>query len=71
MRGTDRKTYFRIVSKNEVNEYLVFLCEYIGEFINAVIHEDVNQIGFEWILIDNLQNEPIYSSKHLNIIYAC
>lgn len=42
---------------------LVFLCEYIGEIANAEIHGDVNQIGYEWLHIDNLQNVPLYPSK--------
>lgn len=42
---------------------LVFLCEYIGEIKNAEIHGDTNQIGFEWLSIENLMNEPLYPSK--------
>lgn len=42
---------------------LVFLCEYIGEIKNAEIHGDKNQIGFEWLSIENLMNEPLYPSK--------
>lgn len=42
---------------------LVFLCDYIGEIESAKIHEDKNQIGFEWISIENLMNEPLYPSK--------
>lgn len=42
---------------------LVFLCDYIGEIENAEIHGDKNQIGFEWLSIDNLQNETLYPSK--------
>jgi ADP-ribose pyrophosphatase YjhB (NUDIX family) len=42
---------------------LVFLCDYIGEIENAIIHGDINQIGFEWISIENLLNEPLYPSK--------
>jgi 8-oxo-dGTP diphosphatase len=42
---------------------LVFLCDYIGEIENAKIHEDKNQIGFEWLSIENLMNEPLYPSK--------
>jgi 8-oxo-dGTP diphosphatase len=41
----------------------VFLCDYIGEIENAKIHEDKNQIGFEWLSIENLMNEPLYPSK--------
>lgn len=42
---------------------LVFLCDYIGEIENAKIHKDKNQIGFEWLPIENLMNEPLYPSK--------
>lgn len=42
---------------------LVFLCDYIGEIKNAEIHGDKNQIGFEWLSIENLINEPLYPSK--------
>lgn len=41
----------------------VFLCDYIGEIENAKIHEDKNQIGFEWLSIEYLMNEPLYPSK--------
>ncbi len=42
---------------------LVFLCEYIGEIEKAEIHGDGNQIGFEWLPIENLANIPLYPSK--------
>ncbi len=42
---------------------LVFLCDYIGEIKNAKLHGDKNQVGFEWISIENLMNEPLYPSK--------
>jgi 8-oxo-dGTP diphosphatase len=42
---------------------LVFLCDYIGEIKNAEINGDKNQIGFEWLSIENLMNEPLYPSK--------
>lgn len=42
---------------------LVFLCDYIGEIRNAQIHGDKNQVGFEWLSIENLINEPLYPSK--------
>lgn len=42
---------------------LVFLCDYIGEIENAKIHKDKNQVGFEWLSIENLMNEPLYPSK--------
>lgn len=42
---------------------LVFLCEYVGEIEKAEIHGDHNQIGFAWLSIENLMNEPLYPSK--------
>lgn len=42
---------------------LVFLCDYIGNIDNVEIQVDINQIGFEWISIDNLLKEPLYPSK--------
>lgn len=42
---------------------LVFLCEYIGEIDNAKIQGDTNQVGFQWLPIENLMNEPLYPSK--------
>ncbi|HAR87225.1 MAG TPA: DNA mismatch repair protein MutT [Clostridium sp.] len=42
---------------------LVFLCEYIKEIPDAEISGDYNQIGFDWLPIENLMNEPLYPSK--------
>ncbi len=42
---------------------LVFLCDYIGEIEDAEIQGDTNQVGVEWLSIDNLQNEVLYPSK--------
>lgn len=42
---------------------LVFLCEYIKEIPDAEITGDHNQIGFDWLPIENLMNEPLYPSK--------
>jgi len=42
---------------------LVFLCEYIKEIHDAEITGDYNQIGFDWLPIENLMNEPLYPSK--------
>ncbi len=42
---------------------LVFLCEYIGKIEKAELHGDHNQIGFEWLPIENLMNTPLYPSK--------
>lgn len=42
---------------------LVFLCKFIKEIPNAKIISDHNQIGFQWLPIENLMNEPLYPSK--------
>lgn len=42
---------------------LVFLCEYLGEINNAVLHSDTNQIGYEWLDIGTLNVQPLYPSK--------
>ncbi len=42
---------------------LVFLCEYIGEIKNIEIQGDRNQVGLEWIAIDNLKTVLFYPSK--------
>ena len=42
---------------------LVFLCEYIRELPNAEIISDCNQIGYEWLPVESLINEPLYPSK--------
>ncbi|MBU5590151.1 NUDIX domain-containing protein [Clostridium sp. MSJ-4] len=42
---------------------LVFLCDYVREIEGAEIHGDKNQIGFQWLSIENLINEPLYPSK--------
>ena len=42
---------------------LVFLCEYIDEIPNAVIKGDIGQIGYDWLPVNNLINEPLYPSR--------
>lgn len=42
---------------------LVFLCEYIGEIKNAVLHSDTNQVGYDWLEIKSLNHSPLYPSK--------
>lgn len=42
---------------------LVFLCEFLSEDNTVNIKADVNQVGNEWLSIDNLMNEPLYPSK--------
>ncbi len=42
---------------------LVFLCEYIDEIKDAVLHGDRNQVGVEWLDISTLNRQPLYPSK--------
>lgn len=42
---------------------LVFLCEYIGEIENAILHSDTNQVGYDWLDIKTLNTAPLYPSK--------
>lgn len=42
---------------------MVFLCEYIGEIKNAVLHSDTNQVGYDWLEIKTLNHLPLYPSK--------
>lgn len=42
---------------------LVFLCEYIREIPNAILHGDTNQIGYDWIDINTLNHSKLYPSK--------
>jgi len=42
---------------------LIFLCEYVGLVNGAVLHEDTNQVGYEWLAIENLAEKPLYPSK--------
>ena len=42
---------------------LVFLCEYVGEIENAVLHADTNQVAVEWLDIATLLSQPLYPSK--------
>lgn len=42
---------------------LVFLCEYVGEIPDSVLHGDTNQIGYDWLDIENLISQPLYPSK--------
>jgi len=42
---------------------LVFLCEYLGELENAVLHGDMNQTGVEWLDLATLNTAPLYPSK--------
>lgn len=42
---------------------LVFLCEYVGEIKNAVLHGDLNQAGYDWLEIKSLNHSQLYPSK--------
>ncbi len=42
---------------------LVFLCEYVGEIPDAVLHGDTNQTGYDWLDIKTLISQPLYPSK--------
>lgn len=39
------------------------MCEYIDEISNPKLHGDMNQIGFAWLDIFNLNKQPLYPSK--------
>ncbi len=41
---------------------IVYLCDYVG-FIDADMHPDCNQIGYEWLKISDLNRSPLYPSK--------
>ena len=42
---------------------LVFLCEYLGKAENAELHNDTNQIGFDWLDLSVLNKLPLFPSK--------
>lgn len=42
---------------------LVFLCDYIGEALDATLHSDTNQVGVEWLDLSILNRLPLYPSK--------
>lgn len=42
---------------------LVFSCDYIGETPDGGRHSDMNQVGFEWIEVADLNRQPLYPSK--------
>ncbi len=42
---------------------VVFLCEYVREIPDAVLHGDTNQIGYDWLDIETLISQPLYPSK--------
>lgn len=42
---------------------MVFLCEYVCEIENTILHPDMNQVGYDWLEIKTLNNSPLYPSK--------
>ena len=42
---------------------LVFSCSYLRTAKNAALHQDTNQIGFEWLDLSTLNTSPLYPSK--------
>ena len=42
---------------------LVFLCDYLGKAKNAILHNDTNQIGFDWLDLSELNRLPLFPSK--------
>ena len=42
---------------------LVFLCDYLGKATNATLHNDTNQIGFDWLDLSVLNKLPLFPSK--------
>lgn len=42
---------------------LIFHCEFINENPRAVLQNDTNQIGVEWLDISTLNLQPLYPSK--------
>lgn len=42
---------------------LVFLCDYLGKAESAALHEDTNQVGFDWLDLSILNRLPLFPSK--------
>lgn len=42
---------------------LVFLCDYLGNAKNAVLYNDTNQVGFDWLDLSVLNTLPLFPSK--------
>ena len=42
---------------------LVFLCDYLRKAINATLHNDTNQTGFDWLDLSVLNRLPLFPSK--------
>ena len=41
---------------------IVYLCEYL-ESSGTLSHPDTNQVGYEWLDIETLNQAPLYPSK--------
>lgn len=42
---------------------LVFLCNYLRKAENAALHNDTDQVGFDWLDISVLNRLPLFPSK--------
>lgn len=42
---------------------LVFSCDYLGKSDDTALHNDTNQIGFDWLDLSVLNRLPLYPSK--------
>ena len=42
---------------------LVFLCDYMGKANDAALHNDTNQVGFDWLDLSVLNRLPLFPSK--------
>lgn len=42
---------------------LVFSCDYLGQAQNAILQNDTNQIGFDWLDLSVLNRLPLFPSK--------
>lgn len=49
---------------------LVFSCEYLGKVPDAVLHNDRNQVGMDWLDVSELNKLPLYPSKLRRAIMA-
>jgi len=41
----------------------IFMCEYIGENDGGATNPDLNQVGAEWLAVDDLMETPLYPKK--------
>lgn len=42
---------------------LIFNCEFVSEISHAVLKNDTNQVGVEWLDISSLNSQQLYPSK--------